>query len=68
MSFVVATEIESSAPVFRGGSRRDQLLLTEHWTRVEEDLDLVAAMGITHLRYGVPFHVVAAEHDRLEWA
>lgn len=68
MSFVVATGIECSAPVIRGGSRRDQLLLTEHWTRVEEDLDLVTAMGITHLRYGVPFHIVAADPDNLDWA
>ncbi|HUQ79131.1 MAG TPA: family 1 glycosylhydrolase [Patescibacteria group bacterium] len=68
MSFVVATGVECSAPIIRGGSRRDQLLLTEHWTRVEQDLDLVAAMGITHLRYGVPFHVVAADAERLDWA
>ncbi|MBA2720412.1 MAG: family 1 glycosylhydrolase [Chloroflexi bacterium] len=68
MPFVVATGVECSAPVIRGGSRRDQLLLTEHWTRVEEDLDLVAAMGITHLRYGVPFHVVAADPDHFDWA
>lgn len=67
MPFVVATGVECSAPVIRGGGRRDQLLLTEHWTRVEEDLDLVTAMGITHLRYGVPFHIVAADPERLDW-
>ncbi|HUP55261.1 MAG TPA: family 1 glycosylhydrolase, partial [Methylomirabilota bacterium] len=67
MSFIVATGIECSAPVIRGGERRDELLLTDHWNRIEEDLDIVVAMGITHLRYGVPFHVVAADPDRFDW-
>jgi beta-glucosidase/6-phospho-beta-glucosidase/beta-galactosidase len=68
MSFVVATGIECSAPTIAGGLRRDELLLTDHWNRVEEDLDLVVGFGITHLRYGIPFHVVAADPDRLDWA
>jgi beta-glucosidase/6-phospho-beta-glucosidase/beta-galactosidase len=67
MSFVVATGIECSAPVIRGGLRRDELLLTGHWTRVEQDLDLVVDLGITHLRYGIPFHVVARDPDALDW-
>src|SRR4029079_7024472 len=68
MSFVVATGIEWSAPLIAGGLRRDELLLTGHHDRVEEDLDLVVGLGITHLRYGVPFHVVAADPDALDWA
>jgi len=67
-SFVVATGIECSAPVIAGGLRRDELRLTGHWDRVEEDLDLVADLGITHLRYGIPFHVVAADPDDFDWA
>ncbi len=67
MSFVVATGIECSAPLIAGGLRRDELVLTGHRDRVEEDLDLVVAMGITHLRYGIPFHVVAADPDALDW-
>ena len=66
--FVVATGIECSAPVIAGGLRRDELRLTGHWDRVEEDLDLVLALGITHLRYGIPFHVVAADAAELDWA
>ena len=66
-SFVVATGIECSAPVIAGGLRRDELRLTGHWDRIEEDLDLVVAMGITHLRYGIPFHVVAADPNELDW-
>jgi beta-glucosidase len=68
MDFIVATGIECSAPVIRGGLRRDELLLTGHWTRFEEDFDLVAGLGITHLRYGVPFHVVAREGTRFDWS
>jgi len=67
MSFVVATGIECSAPRIAGGQRRDELLLTGHWTRVEEDLDLVVAFGISHLRYGIPFHVVARDPATLDW-
>ncbi len=68
MTFVVATGIECSAPVIAGGIRRDELVLTGHRDRVEEDLDLVVELGITHLRYGIPFHLVAADPDRFEWS
>ena len=67
MDFIVATGIECSAPIIRGGIRRDQLLLTDHWRRFEEDFDLIAGLGITHLRYGVPFHVVARDASAFDW-
>ncbi len=67
MEFIVATGIECSAPKIRGGIRRDQLLMSDHWRRYEEDFDLVAALGITHLRYGVPFHVVARDPTVFDW-
>jgi beta-glucosidase/6-phospho-beta-glucosidase/beta-galactosidase len=67
MDFIVATGIECSAPIIRGGLRRDQLLLSDHWRRYEEDFDLVAGLGITHLRYGVPFHVVARQPGVFDW-
>ena len=67
MDFIVATGIECSAPIIRGGIRRDQLLLTDHWRRFEEDFDLIADLGITHLRYGVPFHVVARDASTFDW-
>jgi beta-glucosidase/6-phospho-beta-glucosidase/beta-galactosidase len=67
MDFFVATGIECSAPIIRGGIRRDQLILTDHWRRFEEDFDLTAELGITHLRYGVPFHVVARDPSNFDW-
>jgi beta-glucosidase len=66
--FVVASGIECSAPVIAGGIRQDELRKTGHWDRVEEDLGLVASTGITHLRYGIPFHVVAADPRRFDWS
>jgi len=65
--FVVATGIECSAPRIAGGHRQDELRKTGHWDRVAEDLAAVAAFGITSLRYGIPFHVVARDPDRLDW-
>jgi beta-glucosidase/6-phospho-beta-glucosidase/beta-galactosidase len=66
--FVVSTGIECSAPMIAGGIRQDELRLTGHWDRVDEDAALVAAYGIRHLRYGIPFHVVAADARQLDWA
>jgi beta-glucosidase/6-phospho-beta-glucosidase/beta-galactosidase len=66
--FVVATGVECSAPVIAGGLRRDELRLTGHWDRYAEDFAITAAMGIRHLRFGIPFHVVSADPDRLDWA
>jgi len=66
--FVVASGIECSAPVIAAGIRQDELRKTGHWDRVAEDVALVAGTGITFLRYGIPFHVVAADPSRLDWA
>jgi beta-glucosidase len=65
--FVVATGIECSTPRIAGGLRQDELIKTGHWDRVEEDLGLIASFGIRHLRYGIPFHVVAADPEGLDW-
>jgi beta-glucosidase/6-phospho-beta-glucosidase/beta-galactosidase len=62
--FVVATGIECSAPVVRGGIRQDELLKTGHWDRYAQDYALAAEFGIRYVRWGVPFHVVAPS-DRL---
>jgi hypothetical protein len=66
--FIVGTGIECSAPTIAGGIRQDELVKTGHWTRYAEDLALVASFGIRYLRYGVPFHVVAREPGRHDWA
>jgi beta-glucosidase/6-phospho-beta-glucosidase/beta-galactosidase len=65
--FVVSTGIECSAPRIRGGLRQDELRKTGHWERYSEDFGLIADFGIRFVRYGVPFHVVAADPDQLDW-
>src|SRR5688572_39343 len=66
--FVVASGIECSAPLIAGGVRMDELRKTGHWERYAEDLALVAGWGIRYLRYGIPFHVVGRDPERLDWA
>ena len=66
-NFVVSTGIECSTPLIAGGIRQDELLLTGHWDRFAEDFAITADLGIRTLRYGVPFHVVAADPDRFDW-
>jgi len=66
--FVVASGIECSAPLIIERRRQDELIKTGHRDRVEEDLALVASYGIRYLRYGIPFHVVAADPGSLDWA
>lgn len=66
--FVVATGIECSAPVVAGGIRRDELVLTGHVDRYAEDFAITAGLGIDTIRYGIPFHLVAADPDAFDWA
>lgn len=66
--FAVTTALECSAPVVAGGVRRDELRLTGHWERYAEDAALVRSLGIGWVRYGIPFHVVAADPGRFDWA
>jgi beta-glucosidase len=65
--FVVSTGIECSAPIVAGGIRQDELRKTGHWDRYAEDFRLISEFGIRYVRYGVPFHVVAADANRLDW-
>jgi hypothetical protein len=65
--FVVATGIECSAPRIAGGVRVDELRKTGHWDRYDDDLALVADMGIRYVRYGIPFHVVDADPSARDW-
>ncbi len=65
--FVVATGIECSAPLVAGGVRQDELVLTRHVARFAEDFAITAGLGIRTIRYGIPFHLVAADPRRLDW-
>jgi beta-glucosidase/6-phospho-beta-glucosidase/beta-galactosidase len=65
--FVVATGIECSAPLV-DGRRVDELVKTGHVERFAEDFRLARGLGVDHLRYGIPFHLVNPGPGRFEWA
>jgi beta-glucosidase len=67
--FLFATGIEASAPTIDGGRTRvDELEKCGHYDRWEEDLRLVAELGIGCLRYGPPLHRAFLDRDRFDFA
>ncbi|MDQ6709140.1 MAG: family 1 glycosylhydrolase [Candidatus Dormibacteraeota bacterium] len=66
--FAFATGIECSAPVIEGGVRMDELEKTGHYRHYEEDIRMVAELGIQFLRYGIPFHQVCARPGSFDWS
>src|ERR1051326_2196560 len=69
--FLFATGIECSYPVSAGrdGQRKrmDEMELTFHYGRWQEDLGLVREMGISYLRYGPPYYRVHVGPDKFDW-
>ena len=49
------------------GRRVDELEKTGHYSRVDQDLELVAGFGLRFLRYGIPFHRVNPRPDYFDW-
>ena len=46
----------------------DELFKTRHYDRVETDLGMVAELGVTHVRYGIPFHRVNPAPAIFDWS
>jgi beta-glucosidase/6-phospho-beta-glucosidase/beta-galactosidase len=46
----------------------DELLKTRHYDFVEKDFAMVAALGVTHLRYGIPYHRVNPAPGAFDWS
>src|SRR5579875_1794891 len=68
-SFMFATGIECSNPTIHNGSiRRDQLLECGHYQHWRQDLQLVKTLGLSFLRYGLPYHLVHVGPGRYDWA
>ena len=66
--FMFATGIECSYPTIEGGRwRRDQMHATGHYRRWAEDLELAREVGVTHLRYGPPLHLIWQAPGRYDW-
>ncbi len=67
-NFMFATGIECSYPTIDGGrTRRDLLEECGHYTRWQEDLNLVRDMGLKVLRYGLPFHKIFLGPGKFDW-
>ena len=68
-AFIFATGIECSYPTLEKGRwRRDQMAATGHYRRWPEDLDLCVELGLSHLRYGPPLHLILQGPERYDWS
>jgi beta-glucosidase/6-phospho-beta-glucosidase/beta-galactosidase len=67
-SFMFATGIECSYPTIEHGRwRRDELQSTRHYLDWQHDFELAREVGITHLRYGPPLHLIFDAPGRYDW-
>ena len=67
-AFIFATGIECSYPtVEQGRWRRDEMDSMRHYALWQEDFELARKMGITHLRYGPPLHLLYAAPGSYRW-
>lgn len=67
--FIFATGIECSYPTIEQGKwRQDQLADTGHYRRWQQDFALAREIGVTHLRYGPPLHLIYEGPARYDWA
>ena len=69
--FMFATGIENSYPtiILPDGSikRVDELEKTGHYKQWSKDFELVTSLGITHLRYGVPYYKTHLAPGKYDW-
>jgi beta-glucosidase/6-phospho-beta-glucosidase/beta-galactosidase len=67
--FMFATGIECSYPtVDQGRWRRDEMESTRHYELWQEDFELAREIGITHIRYGPPLHLIFDGPGRYDWS
>jgi beta-glucosidase/6-phospho-beta-glucosidase/beta-galactosidase len=67
--FIFATGIECSYPTIENGRwRRDEMDGTRHYSRWPEDFELAREIGVTHIRYGPPLHLIFEGPGRYEWS
>ena len=68
-AFIFATGVECSYPRVEGGRwRRDQMAATGHYRRWRRDFELCVELGLSHLRYGPPLHLISLGPDRYDWS
>jgi beta-glucosidase/6-phospho-beta-glucosidase/beta-galactosidase len=68
-SFMFATGIECSYPTVEGGRwRRDEMQATRHYELWQRDFELAREIGITHIRYGPPLHLIFRGPGQFDWS
>jgi beta-glucosidase/6-phospho-beta-glucosidase/beta-galactosidase len=66
--FIFATGIECSYPTTEQGRwRRDEMAATGHYRRWREDFELAREVGVTHIRYGPPLHLIFWGPGQFDW-
>lgn len=66
--FIFATGIECSYPTTQQGRwRRDEMAATAHYEKWKEDFDLAREVGVTHIRYGPPLHLIFTGPGTYDW-
>jgi beta-glucosidase/6-phospho-beta-glucosidase/beta-galactosidase len=67
-SFMFATGIECSYPTIEQGHwRRDEMDSTGHYEHWQRDFELARQVGITHIRYGPPLHLIFNGRGDYDW-
>jgi beta-glucosidase len=69
-SFLWAVGIEDTfitAPHPRTGRQLDEYELTGHYERWRDDIGLMAKLGVSCARYGVPWHRIQPSPDQWRW-
>lgn len=51
----------------KGFRALEEYELTQHYTRWQTDLDLAASLGISHLRWGIPWYRVNPSPHHFDW-
>jgi beta-glucosidase/6-phospho-beta-glucosidase/beta-galactosidase len=66
--FIFATGIECSYPTIENGRwRRDEMDSTRHYQLWQHDFELARKVGITHIRYGPPLHLIFSGPGQYHW-
>lgn len=66
--FIFATGIECSYPTIEHGRwRRDEMESTRHYELWQHDFALAREIGVTHIRYGPPLHLIFDGPGRYVW-
>jgi beta-glucosidase/6-phospho-beta-glucosidase/beta-galactosidase len=67
--FIFATGIECSYPTNDHGRwRRDEMEAMGHYELWAKDFELAREIGVTHIRYGPPLHLVFQGPGKFDWS